>query len=151
MSLKFFSADKPKEMKKIYEYTIDAFSDSPDFNWNLDEIKREVKDGWSLFGVTNEEEEIVAALFFRLKNNSLLTKNTGLKINHQGAGYSHEIKNFFETKAKELKANSIKHYCRIDNFRMYSLNESHGYKKTPSPVDEEGQIVEWVKPLKAKL
>lgn len=147
MSLKFFSADKPKEMKKIYEYTIDAFSDSPDFNWNLDEIKREVKDGWSLFGVTNEEDEIVAALFFRLKDNSLMTKNTGLKINHQGAGYSHEIKEFFEEKAKELKAKSIKHYCRIDNFRMYSLNESHGYKKSPDTIDEDEQIVEWEKPI----
>lgn len=146
MSLQFFSADKQKDMKKIYEYTIDAFSDSPDFNWNLEEIKREVKDGWSLYGVTNEEEEIVAAVFFRLDDKSLLTKNTGLKINHQGAGYSHEIKEFFEFKAKELKAKSIKHYCRIDNFRMYSLNESHGYKKTHNKIDD-GQIVEWEKVL----
>jgi glycosidase len=146
MSLNFFHAAKQKEMKKIYDYTIDAFSDSPDFNWNLEEIKKEVKDGWSLFGVTNLEEEIVAALFFRLDSGSLLTKNTGLKINHQGAGYSHQIKEFFETKARELKAKSIKHYCRIDNFRMYSLNESHGYKKTDLKVDDE-QIVEWEKPL----
>jgi len=146
MSLNFFHAAKQKEMKKIYDYTIDAFSDSPDFNWNLEEIKREVKDGWSLFGVTNNDEEIVAALFFRLDDGSLLTKNTGLKINHQGAGYSHQIKEFFESKAKELKAESIKHYCRIDNFRMYSLNESHGYKKTNNKVDDE-QIVEWEKPL----
>ncbi|MCF8060752.1 MAG: hypothetical protein K9K67_15725 [Bacteriovoracaceae bacterium] len=144
MSLNFFSADKPKEIKKVYEYTIDAFSDSPDFNWNLEEIKREVKDGWSLYGVTNEDDEIVAAVFFRLQNGSLLTKNTGLKINHQGAGYSHEIKEFFEEKAKELKAKSIKHYCRIDNFRMYSLNESHDYKKTHEKI-EDGQIVEWEK------
>lgn len=144
MSLIFFPADKPKDMKKVYEYTIDAFSDSPDFNWNLDEIKKEVKEGWLLYGVSNEEDEIVAAVFFRLVDKSLLTKNTGLKINHQGAGYSHEIKEFFEDKARELKAKSIKHYCRIDNFRMYSLNESHGYKKTANKI-EDGQIVEWEK------
>jgi hypothetical protein len=147
MTLNFFSADKPKEIKKVYEYTIDAFSDTPDFNWNLEEIKREVKDGWSLYGVGNEEDEIVAAVFFRLEDGALLTKNTGLKINHQGAGYNHEIKEFFESKAKELKAKFIKHYCRIDNFRMYSLNESHGYKKTPDKLDD-GQIVEWVKVLR---
>ena len=146
MSLIFFSADKPKIMKEVYEYTIDAFSDSPDFNWNLEEIKREVSDGWSLYGVKNEDEEVVAAVFFRLHDASLLTKNTGLKINHQGAGYNHEIKEFFEEKAKELKAKSIKHYCRIDNFRMYSLNESHGYVKTPNKI-EDGQIVEWEKTL----
>lgn len=146
MSLTFFSASKPKDIKEVYEYTIDAFSDTPDFNWNLDEIKREVSDGWSLCGVKNEDDEIVAAVFYRLDEGSILTKNTGLKINHQGAGYNHEIKEFFESKAKELKAKSIKHYCRIDNFRMYSLNESHGYAKTPNKI-EDGQIVEWEKKL----
>lgn len=146
MNLIFFSADKPKEMKKVYEYTIDAFSDSPDFNWNLEEIKNEVKDGWSLYGVCNADNEIVAAVFFRLEDGALLTKNTGLKINHQGSGYNHEIKEFFEEKANELGARCIRHYCRIDNFRMYSLNESHGYKKTANTIDD-GQIVEWEKPL----
>lgn len=146
MSLTFFSADKPKDIKNVYEYTIDAFSDSPDFNWNLDEIKREVSEGWSLCGVKNEDDEIVAAVFYRLDKGALLTKNTGLKINHQGSGYNHEIKEFFEDKAKELKAKSIKHYCRIDNFRMYSLNESHGYVKTANKIDD-GQIVEWEKVL----
>jgi len=149
MSLSFFAADKPKDMKKIYDYTIDAFSDSPDFNWNLEEIKKEVKDGWSLYGVLNEDEEIVAALFFRLQDGSLLTKNTGLKINHQGAGYSHEIKEFFESKGKELGASSVKHYCRIDNFRMYSLNESHGYKKTHNLIEDD-QIVEWEKKIRSR-
>lgn len=147
MSLHFFSAAKPKEIQKIYDYTTDAFSDSPDFNWNLEEIKKEVKDGWSLYGAKNNEDEIVAAVFFKLDHCALLTKNTGLKINHQGSGYNHNIKKFFESKAKELKAKSIKHYCRIDNFRMYSLNESHGYKKTANTIDDDGQIVEWEKKI----
>jgi len=142
MSLHFFSASKPKEIQEIYDYTTDAFSDSPDFNWNLDEIKKEVKEGWSLYGVKNDSDEIVAAVFLMLDHGALLTKNTGLKINHQGSGYNHHIKEFFEQKAKELKAKSIKHYCRIDNFRMYSLNESHGYKKTGNKIDD-GQIVDW--------
>lgn len=146
MELDFFPADKSADIKKIYDYTIDAFSDTPDFKWTLDEIKKEVSDGWSLYGVRNTEKEIVAAVFFRLENKALHTKNTGLKIDHQGSGFSHAIKEFFEAKALELKAKSILHYCRIDNFRMYSLNESHGYQKTDTKIDD-GQIVEWKKIL----
>lgn len=146
MELEFFPAKKPKEIKQIYDYTIDAFSDTPDFKWNLEEIKKEVADGWTLCGVRNEEDEIVAAVFYRLDKKALLTKNTGLKIDHQGAGVSHAIKEFFEDTARSLKAKEIKHYCRIDNFRMYSLNESHGYYKTHNK-NEDGQIVEWLKEL----
>ena len=144
--LSFFKAVKSKEIKDIYDYTTDAFSDTPDFKWDLDGIEQEVKDGWTLCGVKNKDQEIVAALFYRLKNKKLMTKNTGLKIDHQGSGYSHAIKEFFETTAKELKAKSIVHYCRIDNFRMYSLNESHGYTKTGTDSDDE-QIVMWEKNL----
>lgn len=147
MDLEFFPAVKSKAIKEIYDYTIDAFSDTPDFKWNLEEIQKEVKDGWSLCGVRNKDNEIVAAVFYRLDKKKLMTKNTGLKIDHQGSGYSHEMKEFFEKTARSLKAKSIIHYCRIDNFRMYSLNESHGYQKTGSKVDDE-QIVEWEKVLK---
>lgn len=146
MDLQFFKASKAKEIQEIYDYTIDAFSDSPDFNWTLDEIKNEVSDGWVLVGVRNDESEIVAALFYRLFKKELQTKNTGLKINHQGSGYSHAIKEYFEQVAIENKAKQIVHYCRIDNFRMYSLNESHGYKKTQN-THSGGQVVEWVKNL----
>lgn len=144
--LSFFPAKKVKEIEEIYNYTIDAFSDSPDFNWTLDEIKKELGEGWELYGVKNEEGEVVAAAFSKLEDKALLTKNTGLKINHQGAGYSHEIKEFFEDEAKAKKAKKILHYCRIDNFRMYSLNESHGYKKTDRKLND-GQVVEWEKKL----
>lgn len=147
MSLNFFKAQGTKDFKQIYEYTIDAFSETPDFKWTLDEIKKEVSEGWELYGATNEEDDIVAAVFLRIEKESMLTKNTGLQILHQGSGYNHEIKEFFEQKAKENKLKKIFHYCRIDNFRMYSLNESHGYKKTGNSLSE-GQIVEWVKNLK---
>jgi hypothetical protein len=147
MDLEFFPAVKSKAIKEIYDYTIDAFSDTPDFKWNLEEIQNEVKDGWSLCGVRNKQDEIVAAVFYRLDKKKLMTKNTGLKIDHQGSGYSHAMKEFFEKTARGLKAKSIVHYCRIDNFRMYSLNESHGYEKTGCKADDE-QIVEWEKVLK---
>ena len=78
---------------------------------------------------------------------SLLTKNTGLRIDHQGSGYNHEIKEFFETTAKERGLNKVFHYCRIDNFRMYSLNESHNYRRTGN-IYSDGTIVEWVKAIR---
>jgi hypothetical protein len=148
MELNFVKAEKLKDLRRIHEYTIDAFSDTPDFSWTLDEIKQEVKDGWELFGVTNEEDEIVAAIFFCQDKDTLLTKNTGLRIHHQGSGYSHQIKDYFEKVAKQKRLKKIAHFCRIDNFRMYSLNESHGYQKSGKRIGPDGQVVEWIKVLK---
>jgi hypothetical protein len=147
MSLDFVKATKAKVIEEIHDYTIDAFSDTPDFNWTFEEIKKEIKDGWELYGAKNGNEDIVAAVFLKVEDSKLLSKNTGLKIGHQGSGYSHEIKGFVESKAKEYKVKEIYHYCRIDNFRMYSLNESHGYKKTGQKLSDE-QVVEWSKKVK---
>ena len=36
---------KDKEIQAVYDHNIDAFSDSPDFKWNLEEIKNEIKVG----------------------------------------------------------------------------------------------------------
>lgn len=147
MSLRFNKSTSKEDFEQIHEYTIDAFSDTPDFAWTLDEIEKEVADGWELEAAYNGEDEIVAALFYMDTGEVLLTKNTGLKIHHQGSGYSHQVKEHFETVAREKKLDAIAHYCRIDNFRMYSLNESHGYKKTETKIGD-GQVVEWVKKLK---
>ena len=94
------------------------------------------------------EGEIVAAVFYKIEDDALLTKNTAIKITYQGSGFSHTIKEFFEKVAREKGLKRIFHYCRIDNFRMYSLNESHQYKKTPKKLGPEGLVVEWVKSLK---
>ncbi len=144
--IKFKQAKKVCEYKAIYDYNLGAFTDSPDFKWNLVEIKNEVKDGWQLFAAY-VDDLIIAALFLKLDKKSLLTKNTGTKMSHQGSGYSHNIKEFFEKKARELKVKKIYHYCRVDNFRMYSLNESHGYGKTSKRLSD-GLVVEWEKRLK---
>ena len=149
MPLVFKKVEKPKDFKLIHEYTIDAFSDT-DFSWTLEEIHKEVDLGWELWSVHNREGDIIAALFFRVEGDTLLTKNSGLKIHHQGLGYSHEIKNYFEKIASEREMTQIIHYCRIDNFRAYSLNEGHGYTKIVSmgSPGEREQIVEWIKILK---
>jgi hypothetical protein len=143
--LVFKKATKVAEYKAIYDHNLDAFTDSPDFNWDIEEIKKEVKEGWNIFSA-HVGEDIIAALFLKLEGKKLLTKNTGTKMSHQGSGYSHNIKEFFEKSAKEMKAKKIYHYCRIDNFRMYSLNESHGYAKTAKKLDS-GLVVEWEKLL----
>jgi hypothetical protein len=146
MNVNFKKAKSEKDIKSIHDYNIDAFSDSPDFKWTLDEIKKEVADGWELYSLMLGEE-ILAAVFFKIDGKSLLSKNTAIKITHQGSGFSHTIKEFFEKMARDNKLKQIYHYCRIDNFRMYSLNESHKYKKTPRKFGVEGLVVEWVKEL----
>ncbi|MCO4794835.1 MAG: hypothetical protein KC493_14040 [Bacteriovoracaceae bacterium] len=143
MDLTFEKAGKESEYKAIYDHNLDAFTDTPDFKWNLSEIKKEVKDGWKLFSV-RAGSDIISAVFIKKDKDALLSKNTAIKMSYQGSGFSHQIKEFIEKTAIELKVNSIYHYCRIDNFRMYSLNESHGYKKTATKLDD-GQIVEWKK------
>jgi len=144
VNLNFKQAKTDKDIRDIFDHTIDAFSDTPDFHWNLSEIKKEVKDGWQLYAC-QLDKEIIAALFLKIDGKVLLSKNTAVKMNYHGSGYSHRIKEFLEEFACVKKLNEIRHYCRIDNFRMYSLNESHGYEKTQNVLGEDGQIVEWVK------
>ena len=144
--LTFIYAKTEGQIKDAFEYNIDAFTDSPDFNWTLEGIKKELKSGWELYSV-HYKEEIIAAVFIKVGKGGMKTKNTAVKMHHKGSGYNHQIKDFFELKAREMKISTIYHYCRIDNFRMYSLNESHGYKKTQKPL-EDPHVVEWVKKLK---
>ena len=160
MALIYKKAEKIQDFKSIHEYTTAAFSDV-DFKWTVDDIQKEVKAGWELWSVINEEKSIIAAVFFRLEGNTLLTKNSGPNIHHQGLGHSHEIKNYFEKLARQKGAKRILHYCRIDDFRAYSLNEGHGYiklgkeeifKKAPKEIQEgiqeDGAVVIWEKNLK---
>lgn len=147
MTLKFQPAKTPKDLTAILNYDLVAFSESPGFDWNISGIQGEVKNGWSVYSVVHGGE-IIAALLYKIDSGQLLTKNTSLKSSSQGSGFSHKIKDFFEIKAKELGLDKIIHYCEIDNFRAYSLNESHGYEKTPRRLGRSGMVVEWVKDLR---
>lgn len=146
MDLSYKKVENDSDIQQVYDYNIDAFSDSPDFKWSFEEIKREMKEGWELYAVYSEGE-VVAAAFYKVEGDSLLTKNTAIKVGHQGAGISHDVKDFLESVARKKKLKKIVHYCRIDNFRMYSLNESHGFEKTQKTFGDKGQVVEWVKTL----
>lgn len=145
-SISFRHVYDEKEIRAVFDYNIDAFSDTPDFHWGIGEIKEEMKHGWELHAVL-WGDEVIAAVFLKLEGGTLLSKNTAIKMTYQGSGFSHQIKAFVEAKAKEMKARKVLHYCRIDNFRMYSLNEGHGYKKTNKKLPDE-QVVEWMKVVK---
>jgi len=144
VDLSFVEVTKDTDIKNVFEFNIDAFSDSPDFKWTLDDIRREVKDGWKLYSVSLGEE-IIAAAFCKLEDAQLHCKNTSIKMQHQGSGFSHRIMDYFEQRATKLNAEKIIHYCAIDNFRQYSLNESHGYVKTDRKLGFKGLTTEWIK------
>ena len=149
MKLIFQKAQSQQDIQNVYEYNIDAFSESPDFNWNLNEIQKEVLAGWDLYAAYLGEE-VIAAIFLKKENGQLLSKTTSIKMNYQGSGYSHKIKEFIEESAQKNKLSEVVNFCGIDNFRMYSLNESHGYQKTGRKLGNKGQVVEWVKVLGKK-
>lgn len=146
MELTFKKVDTEEQIQEVYDYNIDAFSDTPDFKWTLEDIRQEIVEGWELMAVYLGDE-IIAAVFYKVEKDALLTKNTAVKMNYQGSGYSHKIKDYIEMMAKKKKVKKIIHYCRIDNFRMYSLNESHGFEKTGRTYGNDVQVVEWSKKI----
>ena len=71
--LVFKKATKVAEYKAIYDHNLDAFTDSPDFNWDIEEIKKEVKEGWNIFSA-HVGEDIIAALFLKLEGKNIPKK-----------------------------------------------------------------------------
>jgi predicted GNAT family acetyltransferase len=142
----FKEAKKEDEVVNLSKFDIQAFTDTQDFSWSLDNIKKEVKTGWKLYSVMTDDE-IVAAVLMKKDGDTLLTKNTPIKMAFQGNGFSHQIKNFYEQEAKKLQITRVLNYCPVDNFRMIALNESHGYKRTGKAFGLSNNIIEWVKVL----
>lgn len=137
-------AKKEEDVASLAKFDIQAFTDSPDFQWNENTIRKERKSGWKLYSVTNGPE-IVAAIFMKNDNSTLFTKNTPIKLAFQGNGFSHQIKDFYEREAERLQLQRVVNYCPIDNFRMIALNESHGYNKTGNTLGTSKSIIEWEK------
>ena len=144
--LVFKEAKKEEEVVNLSRFDIQAFTDTQDFSWTLDNIKKEVKTGWELFSVMTDNE-IVAAVLMRKEDDTLFTKNTPIKMAFQGNGFSHQIKHFYEEEAKKHQIHRVVNYCPVDNFRMIALNESHGYKRTGNAFGVNNNIIEWVKVL----
>ena len=145
-SLVFKEAKKEEEVVNLSKFDVQAFTDTQDFSWTLDNIKKEVKTGWKLYSVLTEQE-IVAAVLVKREGDTLHTKTTPIKMAFQGNGFSHQIKNFYEEEAKKFQIRNVINYCPVDNFRMIALNESHGYKRTGNVFGINHNIVEWKKEL----
>lgn len=144
--LKFETNTTQDELKEIYNFNVEAFADSQDFAWTEENLANEVKNGWKIISA-KIDEDIVCALFMKKEEANLLTKNTPIKINHQGNGHSHTIKEFYEEYAKDNQLKSVYNYCPDDNFRMISLNEGHEYIRTGKTLDGNKKMIEWVKKL----
>lgn len=142
----FKEAKREEEVVNLSRFDIQAFTDTQDFSWTLDNIKKEVKTGWKLYSVMTDEE-IVAAVLMRKDGDTLFTKNTPIKMAFQGNGFSHKIKDFYEEEAKKQQIRRVVNYCPSDNFRMIALNESHGYKRTGNAFGVNNNIIEWIKVL----
>lgn len=145
-SLIFKETKKEEEVVNLSKFDIQAFTDTQDFSWSLDNLKKELKTGWKLYSVM-ADDEIVAAVLVKRDGDTLVTKNTPIKMAFQGNGFSHQIKNFYEEEAKKNQIQKVINYCPVDNFRMISLNESHGYKRTGKAFGISNNIIEWVKVL----
>lgn len=146
MALKFKLNKSLNEIKEVYNHNVSAFSDTQDFDWTIDSIKKEVDKGWKLYSAL-EQDQIIAAMFVKEDStaHALYTKNTPIRMEFRGKGYSHEIKDFYEELAKEEGLKKVVNYCSQDNFRMVSLNERHGYKTTGNKIEGNSVLVEWAK------
>ena len=90
-SLVFKEAKKEEEVVNLSKFDVQAFTDTQDFSWTLDNIKKEIKTGWKLYSVVTDDE-IVAAVLVKRDGDTLHTKNTPIKMAFQGNGFSTKIK-----------------------------------------------------------
>lgn len=151
MELKYNLCKSEEEIRQLYNFNTDAFSGMADLNWSMDDLKSEVKKGWGLYATTcdtTEGEAIVAAFLIKIEGKILFSKNTPIKIDFQGKGLSHIIKEHYEDLAKQKNLNRIIHYCKNDDFRAISLNETHGYALTGKKIGEKDDVLEWAKDLR---
>ncbi len=144
VNLVFTERKSSEEINNIYNFNVRAFADSQAFDWSEQNIKNEIKDGWQLYSVECDGD-IVAAVFMKEDDKQLLTKNTPIKMDYQGNGFSHMIKDFYEEYAANNKIETIINFCPTDSFRMIALNERHDYVKTGNVLADD--IVEWKKNL----
>lgn len=144
--LNFIPTKTKEQINEVFNFNTQAFTDTQDFDWTKENIEQQLKSGWELVSVKSGKE-IICALFIKKKDSALLTKNTPIKINHQGNGYSHLIKEYYESYAKDNGLIEVYNYCPGDNFRMISLNEGHDYAKTGKVLDSNKNMIEWVKKI----
>lgn len=136
------------DMINLINHNSDAFvTGITSSKWNLEDLQKEAALGWEIFSAIFENQ-IVAAVFMKNdKNSTLATKNTPIKLEFQGNGFSHIIKEFYEDEAINRKLSRITNLCPDDNFRMISLNEGHSYHRTGLAYDDNDKIEIWEKKI----
>ncbi|MBL7664738.1 MAG: GNAT family N-acetyltransferase [Bacteriovoracaceae bacterium] len=144
--LTFKQSKSGKDIVDTYNFNVEVFAESKDFGWSLEEIKKEIKKGWKLYSA-NYDGHVIAAIYLRIQDGVLYTKNTPIRIDYQGKGFSHQIKDYVEDFAKKNKLKKIINFCPIDSFRLISLNERHGYKKTGNKIGDNKFLEEWEKKI----
>jgi RimJ/RimL family protein N-acetyltransferase len=144
--LKFIKAKSKEDIESLEGFNTEAFTGHDEFKWTKENLTKSKKEGWDLYAA-QFENDIVAVLLVKIENNQLLTKNTSIKLTHQGNGFSHQIKEFYETLAGKENVKKIVNYCFADNFRMISLNERHNYHFVGDESGVNGQpgITKWEK------
>jgi predicted GNAT family acetyltransferase len=145
-SIQFIQSKSEQDIADVYNFNVDVFAESPELNWTLDALKDHAGKGWKIYSV-QVGKDIVAAALMRAEDKRLVTQNTPIKLEFQGNGYSHKIKEFFEAEAKKLKLAQVVSLCSENNFRMISLNETHGYVKTSKRNESNPEVIEWIKSL----
>lgn len=142
--LQFKLAKTKADLKKVYQYNLSVFLDDEEFPWSLKWLESQYKDGYDIYRV-KYEKEVVSILFVKALERGLLSMQTPLKLNFQGMGLNHQIKDHVEVLAKKAKLKDIYNYCNLENFRMTALNKAHGYEKTGKV--EGKALVEWHKKI----
>ncbi len=146
MKLSITKTKSKNDIEDIYKHNTSAFTDNAEIDWSLDSLLETSDEGWDIYSASCDDN-IVAALFVKKGPDTLITKNTPIRIEFQGNGFSHMIKEFYEEEAKKRGLDRLLNYCSSSNFRMMSLNEGHNYKKTGRTVGDSGEIIEWEKVL----
>jgi len=144
-NLTFKKIKTDSDINKVLSHNADAFMDIPmTIGWSKNDLKKELEDGWEIFSASFGPD-IVACLFLKDEKSVLFTKNTPVKLQFQGNGFSHTIKEFYEDEAQTRRIKKIISYCPSNNFRMISLNEGHQYKRTGRFFGKDNEIIEWEK------
>ena len=141
--LQFKLAKNKKDFQKVYEYNLSVFLDEDEFPWSLKWLEEQHKNGYDIY-LVEYGGEVMAALFVKVLQRGLFSMQTPLKLNFQGMGLSHQIKEYAEVLARQANLRDIYNYCAIENFRMMALNESHGYERTGRELPEKN-LIEWHK------
>ena len=141
----FQKVGNKSDIDEVYGHNVEVFLNSFDFEWNAPNIASQMDAGWRFYSL-KVGDEIVAALFIKKLNDQLLSKHSQIKMEYRGNGLSHRLKEFVEDLAKQEGLDQVVNICSIKDFRLISLNETHGYKLS-DVASSNAEFQTWIKTL----